>query len=74
MCTENGSMIAMMHNVLNFEWIVYVTGYRTEYLSHYENQVFQVPEVFNNLCQWVDMVLTYKLFSIALPLQQFLRY
>ena len=33
MCTKNGSMIAMMHNVLNFEWIEYVTAYRTEYLS-----------------------------------------
>ena len=40
MCTTNGSMIAMMHNVLNFEWIVYVTGYRTEYLSHHENIQF----------------------------------
>ena len=40
MCTKNGSMIAMMHNVLNFEWMLYVARYRTEYLSHYENQVF----------------------------------
>ena len=39
MCTKNGSMIAMMHNILNFEWIVYVTGYRTEYLSHHKSIV-----------------------------------
>ena len=40
MCTKNGSMIAMMHNVLDFEWIECVTGYRTEHLSHHENIVF----------------------------------